>query len=339
MSVIPPTLPTNVDMTAMPASPIPEQVLEELVKRPDYLPIDSHGMIGNMKTCCLVGTEGSIDWLCFPQFNSGSMFGRILDCEKGGSFSVHALSFIKSKQHYWPDTNILITRFISKTGIGELVDFMPAGSPKQNMCFGNYLIRKVRCIHGTMDFRMMCCPAFNYARDMHNLTLMGQHSKIAHFQSDSANMFLYSSRPSLNRILSKKNNTIDVTGMDSITGDGVECCFTIEEDDSVTFLLASEEEPLSPHCELHLDEFADDLMHHTLDFWHDWLKNCTYKGRWREQVHRSALALKLLTFDKTGAIIAAPTTSLPEGIGGVRNWDYRFTWIRDASFTLYSFMR
>ncbi|KAG2392989.1 hypothetical protein C9374_009566 [Naegleria lovaniensis] len=306
--------------------------------RVDYLPIDSHGMIGNMTTCALVGIEGTIDWFCYPQFNSESIFGRILDCQKGGSFAIRALNYTKSQQHYWPDTNILITRFMSKSGIGELTDFMPFSDKKK---FANLLIRKVTCVHGKMTFRLSCCPAFNYARDTHQCKLE-QDKKSALFSSPQLNVMLKCGGNVELKVIpvSSSSSSLYNTNpyIDSITGDVVESEFSIEEDEEVTFMVGSEED-LSLITSEDMNELSNDWMNETLDYWHNWLKKCTYKGRWRETVRRSALALKLLVFEKTGAILAAPSTSLPEGLGGVRNWDYRYTWIRDASFTLYSFMR
>ena len=348
-------------------------------QRIDYLPIDSHGMIGNMETCALVGTEGTIDWMCYPQFNSSSVFGRILDCRKGGSFSIRAMNYTKTKQHYWPDTNILITRFMSKHGIGELIDFMPVSEKRP--CT-NFLIRKVNCIHGSMTFKVSCCPSFNYASDLHECKI-GAHGKKAFFKPfynpmnplnipesriNCEHATLYCSKPILKIIpvlpiipivngVNTQSNTLSPTVrrqsmcmmdpyVDSMTGNCVECEFTIEEDESVTFVFGTFDDALTcPEQELSsifgsktITQYGEEMLNETLDYWHDWLQKCTYKGRWREQVKRSALALKLLTYEKTGAILAAASTSLPEGIGGVRNWDYRFTWIRDASFTLYSFM-
>ncbi|KAL9645442.1 hypothetical protein ABK040_002640 [Willaertia magna] len=311
----------------------------------DYLPIDSHGLIGNMQTCALVGIEGTIDWMCFPQFNSPSLFASILDCNKGGYFSIKASKYDKTKQHYWPDTNILITRFLSNEGIGEVYDFFPVTRTKETK--KNWLIRRVQCVHGKLDFKLECFPGFNYARDEHKAEIDNNGSEVI-FTTPSLSISLQASKPIFKQIV-KENNVL-----------GIKCEFTVdsEENEGITFIVRdyndvieerkcrnnagpnniSSSDTANNNSNL-FEVLAEELMHETLDYWHHWIGKCTYAGRWRENVHRSALMLKLLTFEKTGAILAAPTCSLPEGLGGVRNWDYRFCWIRDASFTIYSFMR
>ena len=279
-----------------------------------YQPIENYGIIGNMRTAVLVGMNGSIDWFCCPNFDSPSVFASILDDKKGGHFSIApALGEVTNKQMYWPGTNVLVTRFLSEEGVGEVIDFMPLGPALDE---GNYhqLIRRVNVVRGAMHFHMECFPAFNYARDKHETTITADG---AVFSSPLASLQLSTSVPLQQ------------------SGEGLIAEFRLQEGQTVTFAL-TQVVPDADRSRLITETEADQLFARTVEYWRGWLSKCTYKGRWREMVERSALVLKLLTFEPTGAIIAAPTCSLPEAVGGERNWDYRYTWIRDAAFTLYA---
>ena len=279
-----------------------------------YQPIENYGIIGNMRTAILVGMNGSIDWFCCPNFDSPSVFASILDDKKGGHFSIApALGEVTNKQMYWPGTNVLVTRFLSEEGVGEVIDFMPLGPALDE---GNYhqLIRRVNVVRGAMHFHMECFPAFNYARDKHETTITADG---AVFSSPLASLQLSTSVPLQQ------------------SGEGLIAEFRLQEGQTVTFAL-TQVVPDADRSRLITETEADQLFARTVEYWRGWLSKCTYKGRWREMVERSALVLKLLTFEPTGAIIAAPTCSLPEAVGGERNWDYRYTWIRDAAFTLYA---
>ncbi|MEE8493856.1 MAG: glycoside hydrolase family 15 protein [Nitrospirales bacterium] len=282
-----------------------------------YQPIENYGLIGNMHTTALVGMDGSIDWLCLPHFDSPSVFAGILDHQKGGRFKIAPIDGgVRYKQFYWPDTNVLVTRFLSSDGVGQIIDFMPVGISKQDPR-AHSLVRRVQMVRGSMAFRMDCTPAFNYARDRHDTKL---HNNGATFHTAALGLGLVSP-------FALKQD-----------GATVKTDFTLQEGQVVVFVLrqlGSDEEQLAP-C---TDYEGTDLFASTVQYWRGWLARCTYTGRWREVVYRSALTLKLLTFEPTGAIVAAPTCSLPEGIGGERNWDYRYTWIRDAAFTLYGLLR
>jgi GH15 family glucan-1,4-alpha-glucosidase len=282
-----------------------------------YQPIENYGIIGDLHTLALVGMNGSIDWLCYPHFDSPSVFAAILDHKKGGYFKITpTVEGVTHKQFYWPETNVLITRFLSGDGVGEIADFMPiAGASKE---IGQHqLIRQVSVVRGSMAFRMKCYPAFNYARDDHQAEVTPDG---ACFYSPGLSLGLAT------RVPLKKHGT------------GVTAEFGLKEGQTATFLL--QDIPQGSGCGISLSEQeATDSFKNTVDYWRRWIAKCTYTGRWREIVHRSALALKLLTFKPTGAIVAAPTCSLPEGVGGERNWDYRYTWVRDAAFTLYALMR
>jgi len=282
-----------------------------------YLPIEQYGMIGDMHTVALVSTEGSIDWACLPRFDAPSVFGRLLDHEKGGHFQIRLTGRrVETQQFYWPDTNVLVTRFLAEEGVGEVRDFMPVRGP--DVVPGEReIVRTVRAVRGTVPFEITCQPAFDYARGSHEVALVDSG---ACFHGPDVSLSLACDVP-----LSR-------------AGDGVEARFSLREGDTATFALRTMEaggecgRPLNP-------QRAETSFRATVDYWREWLSQSTYTGRWREQVHRSALALKLLTYAPTGAIVAAPTCSLPEEIGGIRNWDYRYTWIRDAAFTIFAFLR
>lgn len=282
-----------------------------------YQPIEDYGVIGDMHSAALVCRNGSIDWLCLPHFNSPSVFASILDDKKGGHFSISTVNeTVSNKQFYWPDTNILLTRLFTKDGVGEIVDFMPI----HNIHGGHgrhQLVRIAKSLRGINRFRLECMPAFNYARDQHDARSM-EHG--ACFHSKSMNLALSA------RIPLKIENR------------GAVCEFELKEGETATFVLYEMEKVAACSAGLNEKE-TNELFRRTVNYWRNWIGKSTYTGRWREIVHRSALALKLLTYEPTGAIVAAPTAGLPEGIGGERNWDYRYSWIRDAAFTVYGLLR
>ncbi|HJT59902.1 MAG TPA: glycoside hydrolase family 15 protein [Ktedonobacteraceae bacterium] len=283
-----------------------------------YQPIEDYALIGDLHTVALVGKNGSIDWCCIPRFDSPSVFGAILDARKGGFFRIAPPDSpgMGRKQLYLPETNILITRFLTVDGVGEITDFMPIkreGSSHHQ----HHIIRSVAVVRGSLAFDMTCRPAFNYARDDHEVR-MSKDGAI--FHSKSCCLGLASSIP------------LEQDGQGGVTAH-----FTLHANQRVYFILESAgDSDISPQRLTHKQ--YDDAFQGTINYWRRWLSQCKYHGRWRETVYRSALVLKLLTYAPTGAIVAAPTTSLPETIGGARNWDYRFTWLRDASFSLYSLL-
>lgn len=281
-----------------------------------YLPIQDHGVIGNMRTMALVGIDGSIDWLCFPYFDSPSVFGALLDDERGGRFRIAPVADgVRTKQLYWPETNVLVTTFMSADGVGEIEDFMPAGiafAPGWH----EQVVRRVRVVRGSMRFHLECSPAFDYARSPHDAVVT----------KDGA---VFSS-PGLR--LGLASDVALATDGRRAVGD-----FTLGEGEAAVFVLRQIVDGRCGSPPSH--EEVQGLFEQTVAFWQRWLSRSTYTGRWRESVQRSALLLKLLTFEPTGAIVAAPTCSLPESPGGTRNWDYRYTWLRDAAFTLYALLR
>jgi len=281
-----------------------------------YLPIEDYGIIGDLHTVALVGKNGSIDWWCYPYFDSPSVFAAILDDAKGGRFRIAPLEDgVVEKQLYFPDSNVLITRFLSPDGVVELTDFMPIGDPVGGHAY-HQLIRRVEAVRGTMPLRLLCQPAFDYARAAHRVR---RTDAGLCFDSDALSLAL-SASVSL-----------------QVDGPAATAELRLAEGQRATFVLTRVEPGSYPDHLSH--EAVETAFRDTVDYWHSWLARCQYRGRWREMVYRSALALKLMSFAPTGAIVAAPTTSLPEAIGGQRNWDYRYTWIRDASFTLYGLMR
>jgi len=275
-----------------------------------YRNIDSYGVIGDLHSAALVSSDGSIDWCCLPRFDSPSVFAAILDDKKGGFFRIAPAKEDRCKQMYLPDTNVLVTRFLSEDGVGEVIDFMPwQNGPTSTQA----IIRIARCIRGSVDFQMECAPAFNYARDSHETAV--DNGRLT-FRNPAQSLTL--------------SSTLPLTG--------VRCNFTLKQNEKHSFVLE-----MTPDGEAQtptdVGAFTQNCLEQTLANWRKWAAKCTYKGRWREMVMRSALTLKLLIYEPTGAIVAAPTCSLPEAIGGVRNWDYRYTWIRDSAFTIFALLK
>ncbi|MDB5048971.1 MAG: hypothetical protein JWO30_2042 [Fibrobacteres bacterium] len=285
----------------------------------DYLPIEDYGVIGDLHTVALVGMNGSIDWCCLPHFDSPSLFGAILDKHKGGRWQIAAVHPGSRKQMYFPDTNVLITRFLGAEGVGEVMDCMPVEEdvlPREKAEY-HRIIRQVTAVRGAVTFRLFCEPAFNYGRDAHEIHVSEAG---ALFSATAMAVGLISPVP-LTRVAK-----------------GVGAEFILKAGESLSFILRQAEKA-DNRTLLSRPTESEQLVQPTILFWKRWLARSRYRGRWRETVDRSALTLKLLTYAPTGAIVAAPTCSLPESIGGGRNWDYRYTWIRDASFTVYAFLR
>jgi GH15 family glucan-1,4-alpha-glucosidase len=279
-----------------------------------YLPIEEHGIVGDLRTIALVGTDGTVDWYCPARFDAPSLFGALLDKNKGGYFSLTArTSYAKPKQLYLPDTNILLTRFQGKDAVGEVIDFMVPETRSTGRA-RDLLVRQARAVRGTATFELACHPAFDYGRLGHELQVIQGVGAV--FTSP------------LGRAVLRTNVSLKAEE------DGVAATFTLDEGESADFHLEwnGDVRPIS-------DGETEEVFTRTQDFWQGWVAQSRYRGRWREMVQRSALALKLLVYHPTGALIAAPTTSLPEEPGGTRNWDYRYAWLRDASFTVYSLMR
>ena len=288
-----------------------------------YPDIGDHGLIGDLQTAALVTTDGVLDWFCCPRFDSPSVFGCLLDAERGGYYRIAPdRDDYVSKQLYLPDTAILVTRFMTPDGVGEVHDFMPvAGSTATDR---HRLVRNIRVVRGVMRFTIEIQPRFDYGRKPHTLEL-SEHGGV--FRSDDLELTLHGIAP----------EGFSLTGS-GITlervGDGVRWTRTLREGEIGGVVLESMGGAPRQVTPAEAQQVQDD----TARFWRGWLHRSSYTGRWREMVNRSAMTLKLLTYAPTGAPVAAPTTGLPEQAGGERNWDYRYTWIRDGSFSIYALL-
>lgn len=281
----------------------------------DYLPIAEHGLIGDLRSVALVGTDGTIDWYCCPSFDAPSVFASILDAERGGCFELAATVPARTKQFYFPDTNVLITRFYTEDGVGEVQDFMPVDGDTVET-ERHRLIRRVVCVRGSIPFRTRVAPRFDYGAQPHTLRMVGD---VAVFETPKLSLGLTATVP------------LEAQGPDARAD------FKLSEGESAVFALDQVGGEVTPRRCARTE--AEEQFNSTVAYWRHWLSASKYRGRWREMVHRSALTLKLLTYAPTGAIVAAPTTSLPEQLGGERNWDYRYVWVRDAAFCVYALLR
>ena len=281
-----------------------------------YHPIEDYGIIGDLRTIALVGMDGSIDFMCFPLFDSPTVFAALLDDRRGGRFRIGpALEEGRRRQLYLPDTNVLLTRFLSQDGVGEVTDFMPVGGARQ----AHTIVRRVTCVRGPFTFRLLCDPSFDYARAEHDTEVQDGQVLFTARGADG------------NRLRLRTPVPVEVQ-------DGAAHAeFTLQAGETADFVLeAVDADGPSPTAS---PDWVDRAFQRTVDYWRSWVAGSTYRGRWSEMVTRSALAMKLLASEEHGSIAAAATFALPEEIGGERNWDYRFTWIRDASFTAASLMK
>ncbi len=280
----------------------------------EYQPIENYGVVGDLNTVALVGLNGSIDFLCLPDFDSPGIFNALLDKDKGGFFSIAPQGDdLKFKQLYLPDTNVLVTRFLGPAGVGETVDFMPV----EELYVGKELIRQISCIHGSLTYRMACRPRFDYARAGHKVEKISEKELMFHADDKAGS-----------RLRLQSTVPMRVDGQDAVAEfnlkTGVHAIFMLE-------FITDHSQPVED-----LEKFSEQSLHDTINYWKSWISQSQFRGRWMEVVNRSALVLKLMTSARYGSMVASPTYGLPEEIGGVRNWDYRYTWIRDASFTVYA---
>src|SRR5262245_21038851 len=283
-----------------------------------YTPLGEYGVIGDLHTVALVSTDASIDFLCLPSFDSPSVFAALLDAGRGGRFKIAPLlGSAARRQLYLPDTNVLLTRFLDTDGVAEVSDFMPVAEAGH----AHTLVRRAKTVRGEIRFEMRCEPRFDYGRATHT----------AEQRSDTEGLLVGGA--GTGKLALRLRAAVPLR----ITGDAVVAEFTLRADESAWFVLEVAE-PSTPSPSERPD-YEREAFKETVNFWRRWVARSTYGGRWREMVNRSALTLKLLTSDEHGSIVAAPTFGLPEYIGGGRNWDYRYTWIRDSSFTLYGLMR
>ncbi|MFH8732387.1 glycoside hydrolase family 15 protein [Streptomyces sp. NPDC017964] len=281
-----------------------------------YPPIADHGMVGDLQTAALVSSDGVVDWFCAPRFDSPSLFASLLDHDRGGHFAITVEGpDVTTRQLYLADTAVLITRFLTPHGVGEVVDFMPLDRP-ETATDRHRLIRVMRVTRGRIRFALTCSPRFDYARAVHRLTV---DEGTAHFAGPGTDAHLQTLGPvELER-----------------DGEAVRAVVELEQEQMAAAVLTVSatggEAPPPPTQESLKEEFDA-----TCAFWYRWISRSRYRGRWQQTVHRSAITLKLLTYAPTGAPVAAATAGLPEQLGGERNWDYRYTWVRDASLSLHA---
>jgi len=281
-----------------------------------YQPIENYGIIGDLHTVALVGMDGSIDFLSFPYFDSPTVFAALLDHRNGGRFKISpALEHARHKQMYLPDTNVLVTRFLSPEGLAEVTDFMPVEMETPT----HELVRQARCVRGEVHFHMECDPRFDYGRADRQVEAREDQVLFVSKGPDQTAVRLYSSVP--------------VT----IVHGSAHAEFVLRAGETATFVFEEVLDGIDSHYR-NL-EHAHQAFSDTVNYWRRWIGRSSYKGRWQEMVNRSALVLKLLTSQTHGSIVAAPTFGLPESIGGERNWDYRYSWIRDSAFSLYALIR
>lgn len=286
-----------------------------------YRPIKDYAVIGDTHSAALISSEGSLDWACLPHFNSGAVFLRILDHEKGGYCEIAPRGVKLRSRRYLPATNILETTFTTDSGVLQLTDFMPLRKRRevthegQDVDSDHQIIRLLRCISGTVEAIIEIRPTFDFARAA---------AKVE--KRDGALIFR------------SAQDELHVRGLpfEMKAGDKASARVRLQAGEA-GFVSLGHAAPGSRTIEADLGR-AEALLAESREYWEHWLRSCRYQGSYRDSVLRSALTSKLLTFEPSGAIVAAPTTSLPEQIGGQRNWDYRFTWVRDASFTLTALM-
>ena len=286
-----------------------------------YKPINDYGLIGDMHGSALVGKDGSIDWCCIPRFDSPALFNSILDSSKGGFFKLSPTNVSGVARRYRPGTNILETSFTGTSGSGVLIDFMPVHRhsvmPREAREVTDHqrVVRILHCTGGRLDFEMDCCPRFDYGTIVPHASLSSPNTGMAHGGADAVSVYCSAK-------LTVVNDGFRSRG---VIFEGEKLYATVSNQTS----FSHRSKPLTP-AELERE------LANTTAFWEEWSARCTFQGELRDAVLRSALTLKALTYAPSGGLVAAPTTSLPESIGGVRNWDYRYTWIRDATFALYA---
>ncbi|KAI8939089.1 hypothetical protein NX059_004928 [Plenodomus lindquistii] len=331
-----------------------------------YVPIEDYGLIGNMRTCAMVASDGGLDYLCWPYFDSPTVFCRILDKDKGGHFTISPTNYdlCTTKQGYLPASNILQTRYLKDEGVLNVLDFFPrpnnptldaeyhnrvltsdhTGNVPERPDLKKWLVRRVECIRGSVDVKVAVSPAFNYAQDKHTTEIIDldtteQGHGLQKVTFRSKNLAL-----ELNATIDggdEEDNTCPKVAFEKSVepqalGEGVTATFRLDEGQAVSFILRDIEDNSTDIIDTAL---VNELQMSTHRYWARWIDSCRYKGRWAEVVMRSLLLLKMLIFEPSGAIVAAPTFSLPEEIGGPRNWDYRYSWVRDSSFTIYILLR
>lgn len=283
--------------------------------RSGFKPLADYAVIGDQRTCALVGTDGAIDSFCFPRFDSPSVFAALLDPERGGSWRIAPrLPDASRRQLYIPETNVLLTRALSPGGVGELIDFMPVADHGG----ARALVRRAHAIRGELEFECVLAPRFAYGTSNHRVTRAADGSIV--FEPDDGVALRL---------------RIDVP-CELVDGD-VRARFRLRTGETASFVLEAAE--LGDASPWRTSTALDEAFDRTVRYWHRWTRRSNYRGRWGDPVHRSALLLKLMQDADHGTFIAAPTFGLPEWPGGARNWDYRYVWIRDTAFALHALHR
>ena len=282
-----------------------------------YSPIADYAIIGDCRSSALISRDGSVDWLCLPRFDSPSLFADILDQDKGGSFAIRPTAKYQSTRRYIPDTNVLETTFTTDEGVVTLTDLMPVMSEEEKnseLRPAHELLRILECKSGQVDVEIICDPRPNYGARIPNLVDRGPFGWF--YEHGSRALVLRSEVP-----LARRPHQPGVFGTAKLrTGERCRVSLSFVEAEPAVLPI--------------LGDYAEARVEKSIAWWRGWLSRCTYDGEFRSAVTRSVLTLKMMTYAPSGAVVAAPTTSLPEKIGGVRNWDYRYCWLRDASFTL-----
>jgi GH15 family glucan-1,4-alpha-glucosidase len=287
-----------------------------------YPAIEDHGLIGDLQTAALVSNDGTVDWFCAPRFDSPSIFASLLDRQRGGYFRIAPVGTrYVTKQLYLPGTPILVTRFLSADGVGEVVDFMPIAGERATE--RHRLVRLVQVVRGQMAFEADCQPRFDYGRE-----------QCAPEMSEEGAVFRGRNQTLTLSVVRRDGRLVreeDVARSDG--GLRARAVLSTGQVGGIVLDTAADGPPRAYTADEIIEMFAE-----TRDYWRRWIGRSRYQGRWREMVERSAMVLKMMTYAPTGALVAAPTAGLPEQIGGERNWDYRFTWVRDASFSVYALL-
>jgi GH15 family glucan-1,4-alpha-glucosidase len=277
----------------------------------DYIPIEDYALVGDGRCAALVARDGSVDWLCVPDFDSPSIFGRILDANRGGFFSITPTREFKAEQSYRAGSNVLETTFRTADGVARVTDALTL-SDRSTLAPLRELARRVEVLEGEVELEWRFEPRPDYARSTPSLERRGRS---------------YVCASGTTALLLSAWDAGEVQSADGSVGARVRLR---SGERSLLAMSFAHQEPLVFPARGEVEARLD----HTDAFWRRWSKRTRYDGPWQEAVRRSALALKLLVFAPSGAVVAAPTTSLPERVGGDRNWDYRYTWVRDASYTL-----
>ena len=318
-----------------------------------YPPIADYGIIGAMHTCALVSKAGSIDWFCLESFDSPAVFSRMLDWRQGGYFQIAPRQIRSVDRRYLPYTNVLETTFITETGTATLTDFMPVVPQSEattddswmtrpdgiqiivpsedrplpsleelfrplHIQYQQKVVRILQCTDGSVSFDIECVPRFDYGTVIPHAALIEPQDGASHYafaRGGGNAVSVFSSTPL------------------SLDGKGFQAEGSLGEGEK-RYAVVSHQPLFLPICEHFDSEKLEQMLAETVSFWEEWAARCRYDGEYRDEVLRSALTLKALTYEPSGALLAAATTSLPEAPAGERNWDYRFTWLRDATFSL-----